>query len=91
MEADKEISVKDESGDDALMLSEPKVHARTDAATSDPRVLVKLEDGKRGDTLFLEGGHRITPIPSSWSWDADVSIGASSLQSNGLLRWMDLR
>ena len=54
-----------------------------DTATSSLRVFVKLEGGKAGETLFLEDGHGITTIASSWSWSADTNIGILSLESDG--------
>ena len=54
-----------------------------DTATSNLRVLVGLEGGRRGDVLFLKDGHGVTSIASSWSWNKDTSIGILSLQSEG--------
>ena len=73
--AGKEMPVNDDrratSEDGALTPGDATLDAWISAATTDPRVLVKLEGGKRGDALFLEDGHGITTITSSWSWDPD--------------------
>ena len=87
--AGKEMPVNDDhratSGDGALTPGDATLDDWIDAATgSRLRVLVKLEGGKRGDALFLEDGHGVTTITSSWSWDEDTAIGTLSLQSDGI-------
>ena len=71
------------SGDGALTSSDAGLLDWMRVATGNPRVLVKLEGGRRGDALFLEDGHGITFIASSWNWDKSTHIGTLSLQSDG--------
>ena len=98
IDAGKEMPVNDDrratSGDGALTSSSATLDAWISAAASNwisvaasnPRVLVRIEGTKRGETLFLEDGHdiaSITSITSSWSWDSFTRIGILSLQSDG--------
>ena len=98
IDAGKEMPVNDDrratSGDGALTPSSATLDAWISAAASNwisaaasnPRVLVRIEGTKRGETLFLEDGHdiaSITSITSSWSWDSFTRIGILSLQSDG--------
>ena len=84
IEAGKEMPVNDESADGALTPGDATLDAWISASTSSQlRALVELKGGKVGDTLFLEDGHGITTITSSWSWDEDTAIGTLSLQSDG--------
>ena len=78
--AGKEMPVNDDTG---LTPDDITLNVWISAATSDPRVLVKLEGGRRGDVLFLEDGHGAASIASSWSWDEDTAIGVLYLQSDG--------
>ena len=85
--AGKEMPVNDDrrttGGDGALTPSDATLQEWMRAATGSLRVFVKLEGGKRGDMLFLEDGHGIDTITSSWSWDVDTAVGTLSLQSDG--------
>ena len=88
--AGKEMPVNDDrratSGDGALTPSSATLDAWISAAASNPRVLVRIEGTKRGETLFLEDGHdiaSIASITSSWSWDDSTGVGILSLQSDG--------
>ena len=88
--AGKEMPVSDDrratAGDGGLTPSDATLHAWIGDTTSGRlRVLVKLEGGKKGDALFLEDGHGVTTITSSWSWswDEGAAIGTLSLQSDG--------
>ena len=87
IDAGKEMPVNDDrratSEDGTLTPSSATLDAWISAAASNPRVLVKLEGTKRGETLFLEDGHDIASITSSWSWDSFTRIGILSLQSDG--------
>ena len=82
--AGKEMPVNDDrrttGGDGALTPGDAILHAWMGTATGNLRVLVGLEGGRRGDTLFVESGHGIDTITSSWSWDADTGIGTLSLR-----------
>ena len=88
IDAGKEMPVNDDrratSGDGALTPGDAALDDWIDAATgSRLSVLVRLEGGKRGDALFLEDGHDIATIASSWRWDDSTRIGTLSLRSNG--------
>ena len=84
IDAGKEMPVSDESGDGALTPSGATLGTWIGAATSSRlRVLVTLHNGRFGEELFLQDGHGIGTITSSWSWDADTSTATLSLQSNG--------
>ena len=84
IDAGKEMPVSDESGDGALTPSGATLGTWIGAATSSRlRVLVTLHNGRFGEELFLQDGHGIGTITSSWSWDADTSTVTLSLQSNG--------
>ena len=94
--AGKEMPVSDDrratGGNGDLTPSDATLHDWIGAATSGQlRVLVKLEGGKRGDALFVEDGHGITSIASSWSWDTDAGIGVLSLQGDGSATVDDFR
>ena len=80
IDAGKEMPVSDDTG---LTPDDITLDVWIFAATSDPRVLVRIEGTKRGETLFLEDGHGVDSITSSWSWDSDTGIGVLSLQSDG--------
>ena len=88
IDAGKEMPVNDDrratSGDGTLTPSDATLDAWIDAAAdSRLKVLVRIEGTKRGETLFLEDGHDIASIASSWSWDSGTGIGILSLQSDG--------
>ena len=87
IDAGKEMSVNDDrratSGDGTLTPSDATLDAWISAAARSPRVLVRIEGAKIGETLFLEDGHDIASITSSWSWDSGTGIGILSLQSDG--------
>ena len=93
--AGKEMPVSDDrrttGGDGDLTPSDAILHAWMGTARGKLRVLVGLEGGRRGDTLFLEDGHGTDTITSSWSWDADTGIGTLSLRSEGLATVDDFR
>ena len=78
IDAGKEMPVND----DVVLTPEPTtLDAWISAGASNPRVLVKLEGGRKGEELFLKAG--IASIEDSWSWDSVTGIGILSLQSNG--------
>ena len=88
IDAGKEMPVNDDrratSGDGALTPGDAILDGWISAATgSRLSVLVRLEGGRKGDVLFLEDGHGIVSITSSWSWDDSTGIGILSLQSDG--------
>ena len=88
IDAGKEMPVNDDrkstGGDGALTPDDATLGAWISATTNrELRVFVKLEGGRKGDVLFLEDGHGITSIASSWDWDDSNSIGTLSLQSDG--------
>ena len=87
IDAGKEMPVNDDrratSGDGALTPGDATLDPWISAAASNPRVLVRIEGRKRGETLFLEDGHDIASITSSWSWNKDTNIGILSLRSDG--------
>ena len=87
IDAGKEMPVNDDrratSGDGTLTPSDATLDAWISAAGRSPRVLVRIEGTKIGETLFLEDGHDIASITSSWSWDSGTGIGILSLQSDG--------
>ena len=93
--AGKEMPVSDDrratGGNGDLTPSDATLHDWIGASRSGLRVLVELEGGKAGETLFLEDGHGITSITSSWSWDTDAGIGVLSLQGNGSATVDDFR
>ena len=88
IDAGKEMPVNDDrratSGDGALTPGDAILDGWISSATgSRLSVLVRLEGGRKGDVLFLEDGHGIVSITSSWSWDDSTGIGILSLQSDG--------
>ena len=88
IDAGKEMPVNDDrratSGGGALTPGDAILDGWISAATSSRlSVLVRLEGGRKGDVLFLEDGHDILSIRSSWSWDDSTGIGILSLQSDG--------
>ena len=88
IDAGKEMPVNDDRkavrGDGALTPGDAILDGWISAATgSRLSVLVRLEGGRKGDVLFLEDGHGIVSITSSWSWDDSTGIGILSLQSDG--------
>ena len=88
IDAGKEMPVNDDrratGGNGDLTPSSATLDAWIGAATSgQPRVLVTLHDRRLGEELFLQDGHGVTTITSSWSWDSFTRIGILSLQSDG--------
>ena len=88
IDAGKEMLVNDDRkavrGDGALTPGDAILDGWISAATSSRlSVLVRLEGGRKGDVLFLEDGHDIVSIRSSWRWDDSTGIGILSLQSDG--------